>query len=872
MPEVKVVNNREDFKAEAELGNIVVWNGKDELFKVLEDLKLSDSVKYRLKACYETQYKDGLTFYQADKKLEKNRLSEILQEKLNFDKDDKLVVKSDDITEVLKTIQQLIYLDLILDVYTQEEVLKKSIVDKFYKSAKDIKNAVLNFQTKLKIYKTKTEAVLNRKNELEKLTNDILEKIEKSFEKTIKVAVFATKKTGKSMIVNGLLGEEYAPTSLELATPNVIEYIPHDEEKIILEYENSVKEFNSPREIKEYIGELFKEVNIKGKKLPVMKVKYPRKKGVNYEIYDTPGPDLAGSEHHEFIDEYIEKSDVIIFAIDYSKYAQESEVKLLEKIKSFFEQRGKDYSLVCVLNKIDLMFQDSNTEKNRIRATDFIHNKMKELGFKNFIVLPLSALIYFYTEKVLDVYKKYKGKDIDKDKFYDELNDFREELRKNEEFRKNFNDEEKTYMNNVFNVLNNLIDHFWIENPTYYDLIKWTGFSYLLEYINYVVENKATLEKAWSILDYIESKVTEIENNIATKKFLKKEIEELKTYLDDFLRQAQEEYAKEEIEREFENIKKEFKEFFIKVAPESIYNTIDENMRKIFNERKKKIKESLDNFIKNYSIPDKGRKFKEEEKDKIMSEFERKLGKNFIGEEEIKKLIEAIQKESKHSIENYLDEIKRKIGNLGQNLAERKERIKRNINELNEKVKKNYNFEVELKLPTLETDMNLILTELDRAIENVQGKLSDLIHKKLNARDILKFEERRFLFFFKRYKISASSIREGVDRALSDFEKDIEIIARDIRLELYKIFNSITLDLFNMSVDMTKEEYIAGLEAIINPVKRIYSELDLERTTKQEVYDFLDFVGIQFDEVNEYFNSFREAIERIRNKKQESGG
>ena len=109
---------------------------------------------------------------------------------------------------------------------------------------------------------------------------------------------------------------------------------------------------------------MFEENNrdLKGGKIPVVKVFYPRKKGINYSIFDTPGPDLAGSQHGDFIDEYIKKTDVAIFVVDYSKYAQTEEIKLLEKIVKEFKNRKRTNDGERVMRRIVDTMSDEQIE------------------------------------------------------------------------------------------------------------------------------------------------------------------------------------------------------------------------------------------------------------------------------------------------------------------------------------------------------------------------------------------------------------------------------------------------------------------------------------------------------------------------------
>ena len=106
------------------------------------------------------------------------------------------------------------------------------------------------------------------------------------------------------MIVNCFLGEEIAPTSTELATPNNCFYRRSKDGKYHLQLEgsNKIQNFNSKDEIYDVINEHFRNAqNDKeaGFALPNMYIDYVTEKNnfSAYTIFDTAGPDAAGTIH-----------------------------------------------------------------------------------------------------------------------------------------------------------------------------------------------------------------------------------------------------------------------------------------------------------------------------------------------------------------------------------------------------------------------------------------------------------------------------------------------------------------------------------------------------------------------------------------------
>ena len=71
-------------------------------------------------------------------------------------------------------------------------------------------------------------------------------------------------------------------------------------------------------------------------------------------------------------------------------------------IKTAFEAHNKIYSFIVVVNKLDLMYL-SEEKKSAVRFIDFLRSRLKTPGYSGFIVLGISALQYFYAQKVLNI-------------------------------------------------------------------------------------------------------------------------------------------------------------------------------------------------------------------------------------------------------------------------------------------------------------------------------------------------------------------------------------------------------------------------------------------------------------------------------------
>jgi GTPase Era involved in 16S rRNA processing len=324
----------------------------------------------------------------------------------------------------------------------------------------------------------------------------------------IKVAVMALKKSGKSAVVNCLLGEEYTPASLETPTFTTCIYRRSKSKLISIRYGDRETFFDSPGEVKKYMMDLFKKMH-RGEKGAFaagdMEIDYVPSNDClcNYTVIDTPGPDLAGTDHREIAYTWIREADVILFIIDYSKYLTSAEEEFLGEIKRVFEEYGKFYSLIVVVNKLDMMYM-SDEKKSALRFTDFLRAKLKELGYRGFVVFGVSALQYLYSMQVTRISgcENLQTKDGKK---------FRENL--NQSLVRYQGRDEMTTLSFLDTQIRNLRWFHGRKNATLRDLKETSGFKKLMKYINHVAMEKAHFEFFNHKMNVVEQKLADIRNN-----------------------------------------------------------------------------------------------------------------------------------------------------------------------------------------------------------------------------------------------------------------------------------------------------------------------------------------------------------------------
>ncbi len=528
----------------------VLDNPKQKLCEYIDKLDLKQNKQlYTIKICKEVKPID--VDYQGKNYTKFSELLiDINQENesliiVNGDMDEK---RKDAVrTQLSAIVQQLVYLGIPLgkmQVVTEKEA-KDLVIIKRYEE-----NVNLYDSLSKKIY---DEIAAKRFPNNEKLKNQVLTSLKKiqgyiaeSRETELKVAVAASKKSGKSVVVNSMLECELAPTSLELATPNNCVYKKSD--KYYLKYKGETKYFDTPQDVKEYIIPIFKDAEFDEKNkfaIEDMEIGYiPTTENLSsLTIYDTPGPDLAGTAHHTAADNAIKESDVLIFPIDYTKYLTDTETAYLKDIRDVFAKKKKFYSLIFDINKTDQRFT-SEGDKCMVRVIDFIREKLIAIApeFKDSIIFGTSALTYF---NVLEIPKIIGCEDLKDASVADlfleldsRLNNL--DLTQDEEDKLMFIQEQSNRFKRTFNVkVTNL-----------QQVKQFSGMPDLLNYVNYITQNKARAERLNNLIYSIDSEIisiwnlfkfADLENQLAenkeklekAKKILETFHNEVKTIYDD---------------------------------------------------------------------------------------------------------------------------------------------------------------------------------------------------------------------------------------------------------------------------------------------------------------------------------------------------
>ncbi|WP_333653454.1 hypothetical protein [Dissulfurispira sp.] len=146
-----------------------------------------------------------------------------------------LVLDTEDKDILSEIIQQMLYLDIDMEVMLKNEESDRREMEFFGEIFDDLKGNLEKAKEQISL-KQSNRAIKEDRDIVIKTLSDIGDMLVDIHGKDLKVAIMALKKSGKSVIVNCLLGEEYAPASAELPTFNSCIYRKSVDSTISLNY------------------------------------------------------------------------------------------------------------------------------------------------------------------------------------------------------------------------------------------------------------------------------------------------------------------------------------------------------------------------------------------------------------------------------------------------------------------------------------------------------------------------------------------------------------------------------------------------------------------------------------------------------------
>jgi hypothetical protein len=853
---LEVVTALKEFQEEI----VFILNENILIFKFIESLSSNGVDLNRLKIVNEINFNFSVLLkdkYSGEIITQAKSLSEVLENVDSREADRYMLILLTDEKDrhfISEIIQQFIYIDLHIDVILEKEEKDRNAVQSFKEYFNEIK-ASLNAARKRIFDAAAKDMHQLGKYKFIKIIDEIESMVLEAEERELTVAVMATKKSGKSVIVNSFLGNDYAPTSFELATPNSIIYKCNNEDKLVLSYKNGYKEFQSVDLLRHYVEGIYKsaEFDIKrGQPVEDMFIHYINEnQNLNYfTLIDTPGPNLAGSNHKEIAYKWIEVADVVIFVIDYSKYLTNDEENYLRDIKTIFDKYNKSHSFIVIVNKIDLLY--ASGEKNSIvRFLDFLKFRLEELGYKGFVIFAASALQYFSAAKV----PKLKGCEQLKDSSPDRLIG---ELRR---CKANYiGKKELSLIRILEDYIRDLEDYQGIIDADLNTIQEKSGISRVMNYTNYIATQKASIELFKAIMRKIDDRFVNMKNNFFSFQL---------TYLNERIMVKQKE--KEEL---LTAINKLYK--VVEIADSDIKTALDftELLADIDTEcetPEKKISKILDAAV-------------EKQLESIKRSF------LYTSEEELKDMVEGnidfISRKVQTNFHMLLsDMFNEKAGQCQSKINTELDKIQEALSLIDREIRESIGIfndylnsslkvdSIKITLPRLElafTRRNFDFSKID---EKVNIKIYDILKKSLHQKHgvigrlmklaTLNVVDKRF----GKYELDVVSIDEMLNSLSQDIKSEVVNTIKDNNRT---IFNSLSTHL----IEDLQPKIIDEINAVLHNYKRLIqqvedaflvSKTDLENDIKF-IQEKLNFLEVSRDSLQMFFNVW----ERIRNQVKDS--
>lgn len=273
--------------------------------------------------------------------------------------------------------------------------------------------------------------------------------IKYSKSKRATVVFTATMSTGKSTLINAIIGKNIAPSKATACTSNIANFISCPLEgnflnysdkngiKIILDLENTKKLIETSNYC--YVSTYFNS-RISEKKVNIM---------------DTPGVDYSmDATHGDITRSELKNSNIDVLV--YVMSAQNFGAKRDEEHLKFIRENVRYKKLILAINMLDT---SSSEDDSILDIVSNIKKYLEKIKFKDFIVAPISGRGGLVLKNYLNNYYSFKGdleevehfkrkftrrKDLELGNFYSEIN---EELVLEKYKNKNLEDYLKAYVN-----------------------------------------------------------------------------------------------------------------------------------------------------------------------------------------------------------------------------------------------------------------------------------------------------------------------------------------------------------------------------------------------------------------------------------------
>lgn len=221
--------------------------------------------------------------------------------------------------------------------------------------------------------------------------------------KVFPMVVMAIMSSGKSTLINSLLGQDILPSRNAACTAKKYAILDDDQEnstKIFVTYKNGNTEV-----MEENIAEELDKANDDDNVTDIL-IRGHVKGVLNTDkallIIDTPGPNNSRDESHEqtMLDIIKKiKGGLFLYVLNATQLAIHDDVNLLQIVKDFIKNNPQA-SILFIINKVDLLDEEigETIEQLMLNAKEYLIQN----GIENPQIIPVSALAASVFKKVLN--------------------------------------------------------------------------------------------------------------------------------------------------------------------------------------------------------------------------------------------------------------------------------------------------------------------------------------------------------------------------------------------------------------------------------------------------------------------------------------
>jgi len=426
--------------------SIFVLDCNSSLYQYIDNLKLGNVTLSKLKICKEIKNLNAQ--YDNGKEIKPVQTFSGLLEILDISKISYIIIKDDNqkdkkskesvYTKVNNVLQQFIYLNIPLE--------------------------------KIRILTENERKNIKKTNQFEKTLTKHKQNVQKALKE-----LETSKKLNSNNFKNIKQNVQYSLKNIE----NQLDNVNSNKMKITVVYKNNYEEFQNVKDVQKYLLDLFKSTTTDNENEYMFSE-------IEEELFEESKAQI--NNYKQMAQTILNDSDIVVFIIDYSMYLIDSEAKYFQIFKDICEQSNKFDSIIFDINKLDLQ---NKKDKNITYILDFIRKKLISLNlhFADSIIIGTSATTYF------NCIENAKLKDYE---YLNESTNLRDNL---DDYIDKYKDyDEMTVISLISKMFQDVNDSQRAKLDNIERLKQSSGIPNLLNYIDYIVQNKTKIKQINNVM------------------------------------------------------------------------------------------------------------------------------------------------------------------------------------------------------------------------------------------------------------------------------------------------------------------------------------------------------------------------------------